>query len=473
MISAKSIRHRIHPEELNKIRVCLLLILLAAVSANAKYSIECYDIYGKYHFKSEYVARPAISFGIDYLQERKQEKVVIRRPKQTGYFSGNFSRESLQHLRNWGLLPANPDSGYPVMKKPFTKILLIVLESMDLANIHAYNPGIPENTTPFLDQLSRDYLSFSHYYTASQPTSWGLNSMILSRIEYEADLMLKNTSIFDLLQKQGYQGYYLSPMNGMFADNRRIYEEQFRPQHIFFLEELNQMFGITGGKTWGITDNNMYYCTRQILQKIPEDQKYFVMLSTIDTHPPYTESGSLENQTGLHTPFLRSLRCADRNLQEFLEPLMQSEQFDEQMLIIVTADHSATHGENYLQREEFSPDRIPLILITRNNWLASAYPFDPDKLCSQIDLPVTLLNLLGIDAPETFMGRNMITKKSFAYTKSPQYLLLHLPGNRQISWILAQPAESASPEEKAVYDFYDLYYGIEELPRDSETYNLF
>ena len=239
------------------------------------------------------------------------------------------------------------------------------------------------------------------------------------------------------------------------------------------MEELNKKFGITGGKTWGITDDNMYYCANQILQEMPENSKYFMMVSTIDTHPPYTESGPLENHTGQETPFLKALRCADRNLQDFLEPLINSEQFDDRTLIIVTADHSATHGENYHKREDLSPDRIPLIFITRDNWLEKVYPFDRTKLCSQIDLPVTLINLLGIRAPETFMGRNMITKKSFAYTKSPQYLSLHLPDGRNIDWIFARKSDSATAEEKAVYDFYDLYYGIEELPKNAENYNLF
>jgi hypothetical protein len=94
VISAKSIKVRIHPDELNRIRVVLLVVLLVAVSANAKYSLECYDIYGKYHFKSEYVARPAVSFGIDYLQERKQEKVQVKRLRQIGYFPEKFSPET-------------------------------------------------------------------------------------------------------------------------------------------------------------------------------------------------------------------------------------------------------------------------------------------------------------------------------------------------------------------------------------------
>ena len=466
VIAVKNIRRKMNESVLNGIRVALLLILLISIGANAKYTRECYDEYGKYHFKSEYVARPAFTFGVDLLHERKKEAAKIYREKQFGFFPEELPESSRILLSNWGLL--HPQKSYPIMEKPFTKIVVIALESMDLANIHAYNPAIPRDVTPNLDKLSGSYLSFRNYFTASQPTSWGLNAMFLSRVDYEADLNLDTVSVYDLLQEQGYQGYYLSPVNGMFADNRVIYEKQFRPQHVLFLEELNRMFGIQAGEIWGISDDDMYKAALNIIQQMNPDEKFFMTVSTIDTHPPYNVSGPLKTQLHHASPFLNSVRCADQNLQDFLDQLMQTSAFDDQMLIIITADHSATHGENYNRRVDFAPDRIPLIFITRNNWFASAFPFDTDKLCSQIDLPVTLLNLLGIQAPPTFMGDNLLTKKSFAFTKSPQTLTLLLPENREISWSFAQDRSNATLEEAAVYDFYDRFYGFDDSAVDSQ-----
>jgi len=317
---------------------------------------------------------------------------------------------------------------------------------------------VPAECTENLDRLSREYLSFHNFYTSSLPTSWGLDALFLSRLDYEQDLEMRNISVFDILKKHGFCGYYISPVPGMFADNRAAYEKLFHPEHILFLEELHQKFRVKGSQGWGLSDEKLYQCALNILGGMPRDEKFFMALSTVDSHPPYALSGPLKKDKLFPSPFLNCLRCTDRNLNDFLNEIMRLPIFDERMLIVVTADHSATHGENFHKRNDYLPDRIPLILISKNNHLENRFAFDKNKLCAQTDLPVTLLNLLGIRAPETFMGDNMLTKKSFALTRSSVWLTLHLE-DKDIIVNFEDAMNSASKEERAVMEYYNCFYG--------------
>lgn len=81
-------------------------------------------------------------------------------------------------------------------------------------------------------------------------------------------------------------------------------------------------------------------------------------------------------------------------------------------LILITADHSATHGENYTHRSRFTPDRIPLLWISRREPPGlAANGQEMADYCAQIDLPVTLLNLSGLPVPPTFMGNDLRLKR--------------------------------------------------------------
>ena len=72
------------------------------------------------------------------------------------------------------------------------------------------------------------------YYTGSQPTSWGLDAMFLSRFDYEADLNLISSSLFDVLREDGYRGYYLPRPPGSFRHGNG-YARLFRVEISKFL----------------------------------------------------------------------------------------------------------------------------------------------------------------------------------------------------------------------------------------------
>lgn len=442
-------------------RAVSLLLILPAMAADLFYRSHSEE-WGKGYFQREFIARPAEVQLRDICRDFPKTKPV--RPlspeeMHEGFFPGALSQGSEAILTKWGVLPRIRKPDLAPADPGIRKIIVLAVESLDFDFLHSNNPAMPEDATLFLDSLSLRYLSFRNYFTGSQPTSWALDCIFQSRPDFLRDLSLKNVSICDLLRERGWTTWYFSPASAFCFGNGRDYRQMFRPDHAVFLEELFQSFGFKGSHYWGVGDDELLDGVFRTLESAGDD-RFFCVVSTIDLHDPYTVSGPAASLPSTGNRFLDSLRSTDRNLQSFLERVMQSPLFDEHTLIVVTADHSATFGENYTKRPDFLPVRIPLIFISKNDRLRER--FDPDRFGSQLDLAPTLLGLLGIPAPETFMGRDLrIPGKSYAVTKTVDLIRLHLPDGRIVTCPLTPDREPASPEERALLEFYRLYYGGE------------
>lgn len=440
-------------------RAVSLLLILAAMVADLFYRFHCEE-WGKGYFQREFIARPAEVQLVEIIRDfpkTKPARPLSREEMPEGFFPGTLSPESKAILTKWGVLPRIrkpvPDPAGPEIRK----IIVLAVESLDFDFLHSNNPNMPEDTTVFLDSLSRRFLSFRNYFTGSQPTSWALDCIFLSRPDFLRDLSLKSVSLCDILRKRGWSTWYFSPASSFCFGNGRDYLQLFRPDHAVFLEDFFRSFGYRGSHYWGLGDDELLNGVFRMLESSAGD-RFFCVVSTIDLHDPYTVSGPASSLPSTGNRFLDSLRSTDRNLQSFLERVMQSPLFDEHTLIVLTADHSATFGENYTKRPDFLPVRIPLIFLSKDDRLRPL--FDPDRFGSQLDLAPTLLGLLGIPVPETFMGRDLrLPGKNFAVTKTVDLIRLHLPDGRVITCPLTPGHEPASPEERALFEFYRLFYG--------------
>lgn len=350
----------------------------------------------------------------------------------------------------------------------FDKIIIIAVESLDYDFIGCNNPQMPDNVTPHLDRLSTGYISMKNYFAATQPTNWGLNSIISSRPDYTKDRIIKPESIFSQARKYGYSSYYFSAASGHYGDNRRIYSELYKPDKIFFLEEFQKEYKFTQVARWGLSDNNLFQGVLDELKKY-EDEKFIAVISTVDTHPPYyiheEEDKNKKTEIIFDDIFLQTLHNTDREIGRFTDELMADARlFDDRTLLIITADHTATFGRNYLNRPDFTPGRVPLILICRNREIFSG--LNTGKYASSIDLAPTLMQLMGADLPESFMGRNLFSAKNCAITwllSNRALIYFRTPvgnANKKVLYIDLNYQEPQEDEISAAFrDFFQSFYG--------------
>ena len=363
--------------------------------------------------------------------------------------------ESKKALEVLEILP--PSTGSTLDNRElFDRIIIIAAESLNHAFIGANNPHMPPGITPELDRLTRSYPSMSNYFAAAQPTSWALNAVLLSRLDYDKDRYMDNPSLFSQLKHKDFYSYYFSAASGKFGDNRMIYKSTFSPDEQFFLEEWESICKFTKESDWGLSDKTLLDGVFGELKRAKK-KRFIALISTMDTHPDYYSTGLSEAEKQLfHSPFLQALHNCDREIGRFISRVMaDNELFDDRTLIVVTADHTATHGDNFLKRDNFTPERIPLIFICRNREIFSG--LDTAKFASSIDLAPTLLELTGCRIPESFIGRTLFSPKNIAVSRVfGDVLLLHSPdGPKAVS----TRDEKQDDTGRIFSDWYFSHYG--------------
>ena len=380
----------------------------------------------------------------------------------SGFFPEQLPEESAELLFARNVETLKPQGAEKVAEKAaYDKIIVIAVESLDLAFVEAYNPEMPDGVTPELDKLFRENLSFTNCFSAAQPTSWGLTALLMSRLDYRREL--KNpggASLFSIGSQVGYAGYYFSPVSGSFGGNRKTYMKLFGGSlgRFFFWEELRKKFNSVSHEAWGMADFELFDVVYRQLKSPEVPESFIAVVSTIDIHPPYTVAGNEDCKHDFKSDFLNSLHSFDRHLGNFISKIKSDpELYNPRTLLVITADHSATHGENYLKRTDFNPARIPLIFVSPD--LTPLKDLKKDKYCSTLDITPTLVRLIGGKIPRSFMGRDLREAKNCAISRIPgDVLFINAPDIAEPLCIKLGEKKYDSPEKQAFNDYFNLYY---------------
>jgi len=443
-----------HSRLSKKIHTLVVVFTVISLSTNISYYLfSRLSLPSLYH---GHLVRP-IPFALTEFMHHWYKGTKTQKP--IGFHPAALSEESKEVLLLSGMLPESVSGILPnkhLSPQPeFDRIIIIAAESLDADYISALNPEMPANITPNLDKLIKFYPAMRQYYASAQPTSWGLTSLFLSRFDYMRDKHGNNPSLFSEAGRKGYKTIYFSPITGLFGDNRQTYNTMFHPETVYFLEDWIKNFGLEQKQFWGLSDAELFSGVYKYLQK-NRPEKFIAVISTIDMHPPYTVTGTEKMQKKYKSKFLNALHCFDFNIGNFINTLMaDKELYNDRTLIIVTADHSATFGENYLKRQTFSPSRIPLIFITPKADIFKE--IDPDLPASSVDLAPTILNLIAIPSPQTFIGRDLRNNKGVALSRTMDDELIVRSAYEKFTVDLKKERPDAMPQQ-AYYDFFKLFY---------------
>jgi hypothetical protein len=314
-------------------------------------------------------------------------------------------------LEGFGLLRAT--EAPPEREPAFDRIIFLVNESMPAAYLHHYNPEIPAEATPFLDDLMRRYPHVNQFFTSNMPTDYGLNSLFLSRLT--PDWGGGRESLFSVLHREaGFESHLINGGSKHYGNQLTTYPRLFQIDSFVAFEELQAKYQSRWHSGWGSNNATVYEEGLRILTE-KRDQKLVLLLKTIDLHQPGPFQGvplkylpqALQSRGA---PLLNALHWADRCVRAFFEDLDERGLFDERTLVVVTSDHGPHPGAAYrdlVPSDEYQRlSRLPLIFVTRDPTVLR--DLDVDGLASQIDLAPTILELLGIGAPADFVGRSLL-----------------------------------------------------------------
>lgn len=344
----------------------------------------------------------------------------------------SYTKQELAYLHNKQMINQPLSEERVSGGKVYSRIILVVLESLPIDYIHFYHDKVPASITPNLDRMLKTYPHIDNFYSANMPTNKGLNAIINSHLEYTPSFSMKHPqqSLFSVLQQNGYEGYFLRGVSKFYSNEIEVLPKVFKMQHFITKEDLDEKYlGSTG---WGYSNDVLYQEAIAILkQQKQAHEKTFLLVKTIDLHQPGPHSGfqakDLPADVAKTGQLFQALYWADYQLGLLEKNLIEENLFDDETLVIITSDHNPNPGGDFQKMAMSNAyqrvSRIPLIFMTKDQQFKG---IRRDSYASQVDIAPTLLNLLGIEVPEHFMGRDLLqTDYHYAVSKYADNVYLH------------------------------------------------
>ena len=297
-------------------------------------------------------------------------------------------------------LPAEKTSNIgPFIKRP-KNVVMITVESLSASYLGAY--GNNENLTPQLDKLAEEGFKFERLFATGTRTVRGLEALSLGTPPIPGQAIVRRpdnghlATLGEYLEIQGYATEFVYGGYGYF-DNMNTYFEgnDFKVTDRTDFDEQS----IVMENIWGVADESLFDNALLSLDLAGAGTRpFFVQIMTTSNHRPYTfPQGRIDMPQGSRKA---AVKYTDYAIGRFIENAKSRPWFNDTLFVIV-ADHCASvAGKTRLPVAKY---HIPMIFYAP----ALLKPGHYQRMVSQIDVPPTLLDLLGVAGAEHFFGQNM------------------------------------------------------------------
>jgi len=293
------------------------------------------------------------------------------------------------------------DSGRVPFKRPPRNVVLISVESLSAKFLGSF--GNSAGLTPRLDELARNGLLFTRMYATGTRTVRGLEALSLGTPPIPGQAIVRRpgnehlATVGEILRRQGYTtlflygGYgYFDNMNAYFAGNDyRVVDRTMFPKA-----------SVGFANVWGVADEFLFDNSLVELDKTHASGKPFLAhIMTTSNHRPYTYP---DGRIDIPSPGKRAgaVKYTDYAIGRFIDQARSKPWFKETLFVIV-ADHCASVAGN--TRLPVPGYHIPLVFYAP----ALLKPGRDELLASQIDIPPTLLDVMGLPGDDHFFGKSV------------------------------------------------------------------
>lgn len=292
----------------------------------------------------------------------------------------------------------------PLTRSP-RNVILISVESLSAEYLDSY--GGTRHLTPNLDRLSSEGYRFPEVYATGTRTVRGLEALSLGTPPIPGQAILRRphnehlSTLGEVLKMQGFEslfiygGYgYFDNMNAYFSGNSyRVIDRRDFPKASVVCENV-----------WGVADESLFANAITAMNHATAGgRRVFAHLMTTSNHRPFTYP---DGRIDIPSPGGRGggVKYTDYAIGQFVEAARREPWFKD-TLFVITADHCASvAGKTRLPIDKY---RIPMIWYGPDLLKRGSH----DGLISQLDLPPTLLEILGVPGDEAFFGRSFFDQK--------------------------------------------------------------
>lgn len=352
---------------------------------------------------------PQSPMNANKIGDSKQAYVAWSAPYSIAYYSLKGAKRAA--------IKFTPDVPVPVdtSTSPFklgelkqANVIIVLLESWASADMKSYAGDV--DATPFFDQLRKQSLSAKAMYANGYRTVQGLFASVCSYpnplSSTVAGTQLQTFSyqcLPDLLRGQGWDTHFIQGsgkgMVGQFAQFLG-YTHSYGKEDYSFDALKND---------WGFMDDGIY---RFSLDKIRElehhDGPWMITINTGTTHDislpdqvPFRFGNSTYEQTRRSVVYY-----ADQELSRFIKKL--NKLVTKPTLVVLEADHTKIGGN-----QDLSAFSIPFLMYATDG---SIPPTLLNKTIAQADIAPSILDWLGGNIPDWFMGHSLLKPETLSNT---------------------------------------------------------
>ncbi|MDX1748810.1 MAG: LTA synthase family protein [Methylophaga sp.] len=281
-------------------------------------------------------------------------------------------------------------------------LVIILQESMGATFVESL--GGEYSVTPELERLKKKGWWFEQLYATGTRSVRGIEAVISGYLPTPARSVVKLSlsqqnffTIADLLKQQGYFTEFIYGGESHFDNMASFFIGNGFKSVIDQHDYDNPLF--TG--SWGVSDEDLLNkAHQQLQQKYAEGQPYFSLVFTSSNHSPYEfPDGRIELDNPVKHSNTNTVKYADYALGQFFDKAMQSDYWKDTLFLVI-ADHDLNvFGDALVPIERF---QIPGLILG-----ADIQPRSIPTVASQIDMPPTLLSLMGISAETPMIGRDL------------------------------------------------------------------
>ncbi|NBI51319.1 LTA synthase family protein [Photobacterium alginatilyticum] len=282
------------------------------------------------------------------------------------------------------------------------KNLVILLQESLGARYVGGLGGMP--LTPNLDGLMQEGWNFTRMYSTGTRSIRGIEAVItgFSPTPSRAVVKLGKSqkgffTIAGLLRSKGYHTQFIYGGESHF-DNMKSF---FLGNGFEDMQDFPTFVNPTFVGSWGASDEDLYQKAHKQFTKLATSEKpFFSLVFTSSNHSPF------EYPDGRITPYNEpkqtrenAAKYSDYALGEFFKQAKASDYWNDTVFVVVADHDSRAYGSQLVPIDSF---HIPAVIVGKD-----IEAKQDARLASQIDLPPTLLSLIGIDSYNPMIGHDM------------------------------------------------------------------
>ena len=283
--------------------------------------------------------------------------------------------------------------------KPYN--LVIILQESLGAEFVGKLGGLP--LTPNIDSLADEGIWFDNLYATGTRSVRGIEAVTTGFLPSAAISVLKQNkaqrdffTLASYLNQYGYDTGFIYGGESHFDNMRGFFMGNGFNYVIDHKDYKNPVFK----GSWGVSDEDLFNMADKKFSSYSAEQPFFSLLFSSSFHSPFEfPDGRIELHDEEKNTENNAVKYADYAVGYFIEKAKKSSYWDNTIFIVIADHNSRVYGNALVPVERF---HIPGLIL--------GGPIKPDVIktqASQIDIPPTLLSMMGVSGEHPMIGRDL------------------------------------------------------------------